>query len=46
MAQITITVSASFFSQFWKEDQRNVKRSQLEHGDLDLTSFMQREILS
>ena len=31
---------------FWKEDQRNVKRSQLEHGDLDLTSFMQREILS
>ena len=24
----------------------NVKRSQLEHGDLDLTSFMQREILS
>ena len=33
-------------SAFWKEDQRNVKRSQLEHGDLDLTSFMQREILS
>ena len=31
---------------FWKEDQRNVKRSQLEHGDLDLTSFMQRETLS
>lgn len=30
----------------FEKDQRNVKRSQLEHGDLALTSFMQRGILS